>query len=151
MEKLYKLPRAITEKWLEALESDQYDQGSGSLSECIAGRTRHCCLGVLGNVCGIDDKTMDGISFIQDSTQIHDGAYLREKRTELYNKAVEVNYPRELLYEPYLPEENKCLAGKLGSLNDDGNSFRYIAHWIRENVELYDEPKQIENQISFEL
>ena len=47
--------REVKEKWLDALRSGRYVRGTGRLSRWDGdGQTRHCCLGVLADVLGID-------------------------------------------------------------------------------------------------
>jgi hypothetical protein len=37
----------VKEVWIEALESDKYEQGRGTLTRVKGGEQQHCCLGVL--------------------------------------------------------------------------------------------------------
>lgn len=52
-----KMPQEIKTKWLAALRSGEYNQGTGSLRE--PGTQYYCCLGVLQMVC--DGKVEDGL------------------------------------------------------------------------------------------
>lgn len=60
MEEL-KFTKELKSKWLEALKSGEYKQGQGALKEISleTGETKHCCLGVLAEVCNwkIDTST----------------------------------------------------------------------------------------------
>ena len=45
-----KFTQEIKDKWLEALKSGDYKQGYGALVSNDDKETRHCCIGVLGEV-----------------------------------------------------------------------------------------------------
>lgn len=47
----------IKKQWIEALRSGKYTQGQ----EYLFRDGKHCCLGVLGEVCGIPREELDGM------------------------------------------------------------------------------------------
>lgn len=47
------MTQEIKDKWLDALKSGRYTQGTGRLRRIDNGRLTYCCLGVLGEVCGL--------------------------------------------------------------------------------------------------
>jgi hypothetical protein len=108
----------IKQKWLEALRSGNYKQGTGEL--CISytsGRFEHCCLGVLAEVCGID-------------------------RSKLFNSdhLERIGHP-EILgawglghYNSGDPDTHTNEQRKLAAMNDTGKSFAEIADWIEANI-----------------
>jgi hypothetical protein len=44
----------IKAKWVEALRSGEYTQGRGSLKDNYDGDIKHCCMGVLAEVAGLE-------------------------------------------------------------------------------------------------
>lgn len=75
----------IKAKWIEALRSGKYKQGTGVLrGKDLSGKTRHCCLGVLCEILppipGVDveDRLMNrGLPGLEVQTfcQIKDGEF----------------------------------------------------------------------------
>lgn len=61
MEKQYRLPKAFAEKWLAALRSGNYKQTSACLY--APNQDAFCCLGVVGNLCGIPNSGRSGKSY----------------------------------------------------------------------------------------
>ncbi len=60
MEKKFRLPKDIGEKWLIALRSGEYKQGQTVLVRDVPGYgKKYCCIGVLGDICGVSFKIMD--------------------------------------------------------------------------------------------
>lgn len=51
MEEKLKFTQEVKDKWLEALKSGKFKQGQFSLMQEVDGEIRHCCIGVLGEVC----------------------------------------------------------------------------------------------------
>jgi len=135
--KKYRLPREITEKWLVALRSGEYDQGQGKLKIVRDEETSklfskpkvtYCCLGVLGMICGIEDKYLIGKNDFNASIILYNGVEAFDNASEFiktYGVPVELTASSDLVQ-------------KLIGLNDtDGYSFKVIADWIENNVELY--------------
>lgn len=147
-EKKYKLPADFSKLWLEALRSGEYKQTIGELmtSDKWNGNVSFCCLGVAGDICKVKRALMinkgtivdvpnKGSLYIKDTEEL---AYI-----ELRDDAIAKGYPKELMNV-----HGNELVGELVGMNDDDKPFAEIADWVDENVEFYDEPQQIENQIS---
>lgn len=112
MEKKYKLPREFGEKWVEALRSGEYQQGSSCLKDS---RNNYCCLGVACVVAGIDPPAKDWIL------------------PEFANKEI----PKILIGSGAVSD----LVYDCSSMNDHENkTFPEIADWICDNVEFVGTP-----------
>lgn len=101
-------------KWLEALRSGDYDQGTGSL--CRDGR--YCCLGVLCEVMGIasvrHEDNGERVYYVECPTS--DGSVTAPPA------GANTGIPNDDI-------------NKLIRLNDDdGANFLQIADWIEENL-----------------
>ena len=114
----FRLPKEFAEKWLKALRSHDYEQGDGALyKEKTNG---YCCLGV---ACRIEYplqylKASDGYAGLIEKSQ----GQLKFDLKKI---------PKEL-------KGSNDLVKRLTRMNDDENySFKKIADWIEDNVELY--------------
>lgn len=58
------LPRLFRSRWLKALRSGRYKQGTGALHQPRS--NRYCCLGVAARECGVSKQDLDGHSNIND-------------------------------------------------------------------------------------
>jgi hypothetical protein len=115
----------IKQRWLDALRSGKYNQGTGFLRRKD---NEFCCLGVLCDVVkdqtrgewvepydGFDDYNVTGPWTFADGDGEHvDG------------------YPSDLVYE--VTGLDRDLAGALAGLNDAGDDFEYIADRIEEQA-----------------
>ena len=125
--KKYKLPREFTKEWLTALRSGKYEQTSGSLYNIQD--QGYCCIGVAARI----------------KYPLH---YLKNKNNKYAgvlqgnNKCIHPNTRYKLSKIPQELKggvEESQLVQQLVDLNDDeGYSFKEIAEWIENNVELYD-------------
>lgn len=100
----------IKERWLKALRSGAFRQGRGRLRQCVRdGVTRHCCLGVLGEILAPSSKwTSKAIT--------NDGTNLRGS----------------VLAELGLTFEHE---GELVGMNDgERRTFEEIADWIERKL-----------------
>jgi hypothetical protein len=117
----------IAEKWALALESGDYDQGTGHLIQNLSDHLapKYCCLGVLcdlANKAGVtfrtDDNKMYGWNFGTNGATLPDcvikWAGMRTEGGEYGTRPTH---------------------GLLVADNDSGNSFIQIAAIIREHVE----------------
>ena len=121
--------QAIANKWAEALESGEYEQGRRALAVSDPGpgpSLRHCCLGVLCELAIADGVALD--------------------KTPAYDGTPRITYANQA---STLPEEVQEWAGMrtnegtlqtsglytLSGHNDDGVPFSEIASIIRENAE----------------
>lgn len=113
--KQYKLPKEFAEKWVAALRSGEYKQGTRNLLQIDDnGVNCYCCIGVTGCIFNIPINKIKGYSMM----------YVKDVIPEL-PKAFEWsqingnNMIRELTY-----------------MNDiDHKTFPEIANWIEENCE----------------
>ena len=118
----------IADKWAEALESGEYEQGRRALAVSDSGpvpSVRHCCLGVLCELAIADGVALD--------------------KAPAYDGTPRITYANQA---STLPEEVQEWAGMqtnegtlqtygntLSGHNDDGVPFSEIAEIIRENVD----------------
>lgn len=100
-----KLPSNLKTKWLEALRSGQYKQGTG----CLHGEDSYCCLGVFSKIQGRLDGAYDGID--------GSGLLLSDNNPHNFLNAVEIC-------------EFGGLPCSLASINDKGATFAEIADII---------------------
>lgn len=126
--KPFKFPKKEGVKWLEALRSGEYEQGTGYLNNS----KKYCCLGVLGKVCGLTDEELEKKHWLRlyDIHVVHgenENPYF-EKEEEL------INIPKEVIGRDYDNE----LVNELSFKNDKKIPFTEIADWIEENVEFYE-------------
>ena len=55
-----KFTKEIKESWLKALNSGEFIQGYASLVRHVGGVTKHCCIGVLGEIIdGLDNESYE--------------------------------------------------------------------------------------------
>lgn len=106
-----KLTKSLKNKWIKALTSGDYKQGTG----CLWDRkdNTYCCLGVLGKICEV--KGLSGDLKYQ---------FLSAKNDNLkgLNKI-----PDEL-------QGTDDIADILANMNDDGRTFEEIADYIKNKL-----------------
>lgn len=113
----------IKEKWVAALRSGDYQQGTGYLHRTDGGQDQYCCLGVLCEL-----AIADGIPV--DVHKVPTGGYYQYGGKDSF-------LPREVIAwagmegndDPEVHED-----GSLSILNDTGHSFAKIADLIEENL-----------------
>lgn len=107
-----KMDRELRDKWVAALRSGEYEQGTGWLLKIgDDGKKRYCCLGVLSEVCGVEWGE-PGASGEIDPIEGYRGLVPKSLGGVLHDK-----------YEAYL-----------STMNDVGSTFEEIADWIEENL-----------------
>lgn len=115
------------EKWLKALESGKYKQGSGCLCNSKDDIKSYCCLGVGAAILGKEFYQREA------STQLAvDGS---EEFLEGYEELGLIGAAGEFC-EPTLihdADEVPRVQDSLAGLNDASFSFQYIAKYMREN------------------
>jgi hypothetical protein len=128
-QKIYKLPKEFTTKWLKDLRSGKYEQANGTLKELVGEEEKpeysYCCLGVACKTVGMPDGDING--GMLPCTPAH--ARKRDRSVD----------PTEKFFRkiPAKLRNNQALLDDLVGLNDDqGYSFKRIATWIEKNVEL---------------
>lgn len=107
MTKEYQLPKEFAEKWVAALRSGEYQQGSESL--CY--NDSYCCLGVACAISGVVNVPHQ--DWIKATT------------------AKDTSIPKILIGSA----ATSGLVYAVSTMNDSGSSFADIADWIEENVQ----------------
>lgn len=99
----------IKRKWVAALRSGDYEQGDCQLKKRVrSGRVQHCCLGVLSEIAGREERFENG--------------------TYVFGPKGDVAYlDKDFLDEVGLTGE---MEGRLAYFNDNGRSFNWIAAYI---------------------
>lgn len=113
--KKYQLPREFATKWVAALRSGEYKQGTGGLYNDGC----YCCLGVAGVIACVNTDQMQGEGVFEKTFQ-----------------NLPESFPKQLIGSDF-PQGNNYnkLIGELTVLNDkQGKSFLEIADWIESNV-----------------
>lgn len=106
-----KLDPEFKKKWLEALRSGEFKQGTSRLFN--PEEKSYCCLGLAGKLAEIPEETLVNNNLVLLS---HKG----------FSKC---NLPS--FFEKY---DNEDIQRKLASMNDGGFTFSEIADWIEENL-----------------
>jgi len=108
------MKKSLMNKWVKALRSDKYIQGTSELKTKSDGTVSHCCLGVLCEVAGVKISYEDGL--------------LTEEQQKLLGFYSE---------DGILPKGYRNKYGEnvdsLAALNDGGLSFKQIARIIETN------------------
>ncbi len=126
--KKHRLPKKFAEKWLKALRSGEYEQANGQLydDEYLGGS--YCCLGVACEVVGHGKVLKE--KFGEKGLPIQ--AKIIGKESCVFTKLP------GLLREDFAPlREEDSFVESVAEMNDNGQSFKEIADWIEDNVELY--------------
>ena len=123
----------IKQKWIEALRSGKYNQGTGCLRTY---KNEFCCWGVL---CDLHSKKNGDVWHITPLMQDGEGkyAYYNEKLFAPKNVLKWAGFSDSILIsmnEPLVSgsESDKCFF--LSSLNDAGKTFSEIADIIEKNL-----------------
>lgn len=121
----------LQEKWLQALESGEYEQAKGHLMDIVTspnGKMKACCLGVACDVLGLDKCRAEGrplVAFFygerSSTAEMPLGSY---KKLGLKSELGEIS-----LGHPTF--KSNCLS----AANDNGATFKQIAAFIRANPE----------------
>lgn len=64
------MDKQVKAEWLAALRSGKFKKGTGCLKSSYGSGTRHCCLGVLGEIKGLE-ITSDGSAFSKDKSNFY--------------------------------------------------------------------------------
>lgn len=118
MEKQYKLRKEFGVKWIEALRSEEYEQGNGFLED---DQGRFCCLGVFCKAHFPKYKILNSF-------------YIETKANAENHKGVSktlVNKVPSLL----IGNTSNSFVKIVSRMNDDGYTFNDIADYIEQNVE----------------
>lgn len=117
-EKRFKLEKEFAQKWIKALRSGKFKQGSGYLKDEI---NCYCCLGVACHI--ISPKARITKKFYIDSDSLSKNTNVSK---QLFKKMPELLRGTDV--------ENSFVYN-VSEMNDAGMSFNEIADWIEENCE----------------
>ena len=116
--KKIKFTKTIKNKWIKALRSGEYEQNtSGYLKNDVG----YCCLGVLGELCGVNLNSFGQTGWLKDSISC-------KTPTKFVGNFNLINEPSEL------KDKNTHISQKLAYFNDRGESFNWIANYIEKYV-----------------
>lgn len=112
----YKKMDPITKNfWIFALRSGKFTQGNTFLKKNENGKFKHCCLGVLGEICGVKEEK-------SEHSPYYDFVFSKRNKKEYFLKAGFQNL-------------SSSVQKKLAELNDTNKfSFDEIADWIELNL-----------------
>lgn len=111
-----RLPKRFKAKWITALRSGEYKQGSIYLHD--KEENTYCCLGV---ACRIIDPKID---------MQHSGLIVED--VKIFK---DLKVPNILKgYEDLDSKEYNPVVDRLVTMNDGGRSFKLIANWIDKNL-----------------
>lgn len=114
----------IAEKWVDALRSEKYQQGTGCLKQTKNQQDKFCCLGVLADI-AIKEGLKINVKQLYERTIFGDrGDYLP---TEV-QKWANMKTP-----SGYFTKDN--ITNTLSYINDGGTKFDEIATIIEDNIE----------------
>ena len=129
--------KKVMKKWVKALRSGKYKQGTGTLKHYDTNaQARHCCLGVLCELYN-DQMKKDKKKTLSEKTLHHDSfthgvVEFNRSRDYLPKKVVDwAGIENNLGSFTYKNHKDGCLA----DLNDDGAKFKTIANIIEKNWE----------------
>lgn len=105
-----KMNQKIKKKWVKALRSGKYKQGTEALKFTYDGEAEFCCLGVLCDIVG------DKVS-IKQNLDIPRNSTLKK-----------VGLPTVDKHDPFYDSDSVVV--KLARFNDGGMSFNWIASYI---------------------
>lgn len=146
MEKKFRLPKAFALKWIEALRSGKYKQGTGELvvledsSVYDFEKTKFCCLGVASHICGYSIEKLEHSFFIgNEFTNVPNEIIGVSNKNGLVSILSNLNDKGILLIERETLNSlynfrNFEEDSKLGNFN-----FAQIADFIEDNCEFYEE------------
>lgn len=129
-----KLPKTFKTKFLKALRSGNYEQGSGFLKikNDKTDKFEYCCLGVACHIAGVTGLNKKCI--IKNGTYgdvLGNGIVIIDGTQNLKHILKSIGKVPEILRGN--PTENN-IVNKLVSMNDNGKSFKVIANWIEKHL-----------------
>ena len=123
----------VKQKWIDALRSDKYEQGSGKLRSV----TGYCCLGVLCDLYSQEHNTQWEFRGDEEiNTQSQDYWYFGDQSEFLPESVMnwaELKTPNPNVrvdVEDNEDEDNWYYTDELSNINDSGYSFNGIANLI---------------------
>lgn len=109
-----KMPKRLKAKWVKALRSGEYLQGSGVLKDMIGEEALYCCLGVL-------KACVPGLQAARENAKIPSGGVCDKNSLLNFTQAARLGVSSEI-------------QNHLAHMNDTGKSFDTIATYIEENL-----------------
>ena len=134
------MKKNIMKKWIKALRSGKYKQGTGTLKQYNSkGQAQHCCLGVLCELYNttmkknkkkvLPEKVCDN-----DSDFSHGYSRFGGKKEDLPKEVKDWAGMNSSLGKFY-PDNGPNFEETLADLNDTGRKFKTIADIIEKNYE----------------
>jgi hypothetical protein len=114
----HKMNQTVKEKWLQALRSKEYKQGSG----CLKKEDKFCCLGVLTDLYIKENNlnwSLDDSSYVYEKLPVPGSVVRAWAGLEYANPDIKIDKP--------FPDS-------LAGMNDDGYSFEEIADVIEQQL-----------------
>jgi len=112
-----KLPKRFKDKWVKALRSGEYKQGTGFLYDSY--KDCYCCLGVAGALCEVPFHALDHIGLYGGDFK---DDFTKEDLKKLPKLLIGSNESEDRDYS--------IVIEKLTKMNDNGKSFKQIAGYI---------------------
>lgn len=131
-----KLPSETKKKWVDALRSGTYLQGGGSLFDfkgAISDEDKgswgntYCCLGVLGEVCGIPEEELEGKEFLNGMSELPEEIELFSANVGLQQMLADNN-------DGLVVEETDSQEIGEARIIHSKATFLELADWIEENL-----------------
>lgn len=119
----------IKQRWITALRSGQYKQGSGSLKQEKRDTTYFCCLGVLTDLCVRDGLVAWAGDKTDFSNVVRPIQGLLDERVRTW---AGLHLEKD---EVVCVLQTKSWKKSLANMNDTGMSFMEIADYIENNID----------------
>ena len=121
-----KLPEEVKKKWVDALRLGDYEQGSSALLDFFPTKV-HCCLGVLGEVCGIPQEELEGQEFLNGMPNLPEEIELFSANLNLQQMLADNN-------DGAIVEETGSSEIGKARIRHPKATFLELADWIEENL-----------------
>jgi hypothetical protein len=113
-------------EWVKALRSGNYQQGKGGLKFIkYGGEITYCCLGVLGEISGINTKDLEEYRDFNTREMREKADIYRDTGSNKNGSTINLK----------VGDEVKSFFS-LADANDSGATFEEIADWVEKNYEL---------------
>ena len=144
----FEVQSELREKWLTALESDEWHQATGSLWARKGENkedTCYCCLGVAMEMCDPDDQLMNKslsgvtISSAGKPQTVSAGGVVSDKVREMFGFHDDGGSLEDVATDAYVQwvdHNGDEISESLAVMNDEGATFKEIATFVRNNMAL---------------